>query len=293
MMWAASAITSAAFHGSKVVYNKRLLGRYDVNPFLLVLMAALVPAVVFAIYATFAGQWGAWQSSTFALAVFGNVVCVAIAELTFIYSLTHHDASAVESVRSLVPIVVAIGAFLLLGESIGLFAGIGIAVAVVGCFLLQASRQDYHLPGLKTSLWLVMSLNILVTGGATVFSRMALLNGDIAVYIASRYGLIAVVMTAFYFISAQRYGIKNNCRLHLLAVVGVIAVFSDFFEFVALSQAPAAYVEAIRKSGLVFVLAYEALFFHRHFNKKRWLAGGVLLLGVILVTLSNQLERLF
>lgn len=289
MLWVFYSLLSAGFNGGKVAYDKNLLIGSGLSPFMIIFITMSVIALLFTPVALMLGEQTYLSNVVFIKATFINVILNAIAMPFFLFMLARHDGSLITGIQSIEPLFVAGTAFLVLGEIISVYAIIGIVIVVLGGFLLQKSRIKEDLRGIFIhSPWVLVILYMMITSTATAYSKQAVIEGGVFIYLGLRYTCLALLFLGV--ILCRHICGKDKKEKYVFKMThigsGVLSALSVMFEMIALEMAKAAYVETIRRSSAFFTLMFESMFLKNKWNTTRAVACIIMFIGAAIIVLS-------
>ena len=285
-MWVLNGLLSAAFTGGRAVFDKHLIGPQDIPLPILLCMTYLCASLLTLPIAYFMGEHIALFEWSFLFPLMINVLCNVIAGVIYLKMLRRYDASLFMGIQSIEPIFVTVSAFIFVGETVSYFGLIGIFIVVIGGIFLQKSRSTEDLQSLFFhSPWIVMLIYMSLTSTATAFSKLALLHGDVFIYLGARYFILGVIFLCVV-ILLQRLGKLKPYVFHWHHLgSGLLLTGSTIFEMLALESAKVAYVETVRRLSLFFTLIFERIFVKTDWNRMRLFACLLLFTGAACVIL--------
>jgi len=209
----------------------------------------------------------------------------------FLSAIRMADLSLTLPLLAFTPVLTILTAGFLLGESISLTGGMGIALVTAGAYLLNGDLAHRRL---FASIEAIFS-----TSGCRRMLLVALLwsltstlgKKGILLYGAIPYGIILVicVAVALAWISflRSRTGLdirnfnKNNMMLFLLG--GLLMAGAQITHFVSLGLAPVAYMISVKRLSLVFGVVLGRLLFKEENIGYRLIGASIMVLGVFFI----------
>lgn len=183
---------------------------------------------------------------------------------------------------------VALLGFLILGDSLSLWAGVAIAVSLIGVLALSVAQTKVTAANLITSLGEKPTIIGLICGaflGASVvfFRGGALtLDGDDFIMRAAFTLAVSVIMQTV--MMGAYLAVKEREQLKAVLVhwrpslsVGVAGALASIGWFTAFTMQNAAYVRALGQIELIFTFIASVVFFREKINRLEFL--GILLVG--------------
>jgi len=260
--WASMAVLSAAIMGMVSVLDSHLLSRRMPS-----LRALLLPAgvlhlcyglVTLAIFPLPAGV-GIWP----VLAAAASGILRTIAVILMFNILTREEVSRVVPVVYTYPVLVAIMAVPLLGETLGYLQWLAILVVVAGAVIISAEKRPPRVTGSVGRPFLLLFVSSLCIALGDVASKYAL--NTISFW--NGFSLAAICMSVIFLLFSLRPEVlrslrdmpRRNSSLGLLlfnesiAPVGIVCVFW------AIKQGPVSLVSTIVGSRPIFVAVYSLI----------------------------------
>lgn len=177
-------------------------------------------------------------------------------------------------------------AFILLGEKITLFGGIGIALIAVGTFLM-IEKKDVVTDVPKNKRWIFYAL------GSAVFASLTAILGKIGISdvesnlgTAVRTGVVLVMSWVMVFVTGKQKEIKSipKKELGFICLSGLATGGSWLCYYKALHDGLASVVVPIDKLSILVTILFSYIVFHEKLSKKTAL-GLVLTVGGTLLML--------
>jgi drug/metabolite transporter (DMT)-like permease len=218
--------------------------------------------------------WPLLLLSAFIHQIYFCGVCMGyrIGDLSHVYPLQ----------RGIAPVLVAIGAFIFMGERLGTQGLIGVGLICAAIFSL-ALLNDKHTTNRKVLLFaLFTGTNIAIY--SVIDGMAARLSDNVFVYIiwltfisGIPFGLLAITIT-------WKKG-WVNVRQHMTKglVGGTFTCIAYGLAIWAMSLAPVTYVSALRETSVIFAALIGSRILGEPFGKARIIAAGVVALGVVIL----------
>lgn len=196
-----------------------------------------------------------------------------------------------------VVLIAGLGA-LLLGDTVGPWAIVAIAVGAIGTVVLAMTETKLTLRGLLRGLFekatLVGLLCAALLGGSVVFFRGAALSLDgPEIIVAAAYALaIALVMQTVlmggWFLIFDRPQLKAVFRewRHALPV-GIIGMLGSVFWFTAFTLQNAAYVRALGQVELLFTFIASVFFFREQVSRSEIIGICLIVMAILMILLTG------
>jgi drug/metabolite transporter (DMT)-like permease len=207
----------------------------------------------------------------------------AAIELVYFWLLvtaySHSDVSLVYPVaRGLAPVLVLVVS-ILVGKSVGIWQGVGVALVGTGVILVRGRDEHADRRGLLLAFAIAGAI-----AGYTLVDKEGIAHASAIAYLELVLVPVAIVCVAFEVANGRREVLQAN--LGRTTVGGALASFGAYaLVLAALDRAPAAAVAAVRESGVLVAVALGAFMLHERVGPAR-AAGAVLVVaGVALVAL--------
>lgn len=290
MLWVFYSLLSAGFNGGKVAYDKNLLTGSGLSPVMIIFITMSVIAITLTPVAFLLDEQVYLSNHVFLKATLINVFLNAIAMPFFLFMLSRHDGSLITGIQSMEPLFVVGTAFFVLGETVSIYGLIGIVIVISGGFLLQKSRIKEDLVAiLLYSPWVMVIAYMMLTSTATAYSKEAVIEGGVFIYLGLRYTCLALLF--LFVIVFRRLSGKDKKEKYRFKMAyvgsGILSTLSVMFEMIALEMTKAAYVETIRRSSAFFTLVFESVFLKNKWNITRGFACFVMFIGAAIIVLST------
>jgi drug/metabolite transporter (DMT)-like permease len=208
----------------------------------------------------------------------------AVIEVVYFWLLvtaySDSDVSLVYPVaRGVAPVLVLV-ASVLVGKSVGLWQGVGVAFVGIGVILVRGRKNRADRRGLLLALAIAGAI-----AGYTLVDKEGIAHASAISYLELVLLPVAVVCVAFELATGRRDVLRAS--LGRKTIGGALASFGAYaLVLAALDRAPAAAVAAVRESGVLVAVALGVLVLHERVDRGR-AAGAVLVVaGVALVALS-------
>jgi drug/metabolite transporter (DMT)-like permease len=218
-----------------------------------------------------------------------------IAVICFTKALKHLPISTVSPLSSIGPIFAAILGFLILNERVSTIQIIGIAIIVMGAYILKSENhiKNYHKPLhdlIKSKYTHYIILYALFSSITSILSKKILI--DISSYNLIFYhylfSMIMYLVILFFFkngIKDMKEGWKlGGHKILLIAILGTIASYVSFLSFASIDSKVMVIVPILQLAILIDVIAGGRLF-HEKYLKTKIIGSVVIIVGILLTTL--------
>lgn len=217
-----------------------------------------------------------------------------LAMLMYMKAIRDYPLALTVPYLAFTPVLVVVSGWLVLGERVsgqGLF---GIALVVLGSWLLNFEHKDRL--SLRTLLAPLRAILVnpgsrLMLATATIYSVTSV-GGKAAMewmppeqfgaFYFVMLGLVALVVFGISHPASLR--VRRHGVVPLLVIAGLMAVMV-VTHFMALAQVEAAYMIAVKRTSLLFGMLYGALLFGERHLGRHLLAGSLMIAGVAAIAL--------
>lgn len=256
----------------------------------------IVSVIILMPFVLWDGSWRSIDNQMFVFGIIGNVCLNTIGHLLLLTTIKRFDISYVSAVLATSPMIFGVFSLVFLGVSPSVYAFLCMGIIALGGVLVELSREKTN--SFKSfvlhSGWLPLLAYLCIAAGATVFSKIAVSNGDPEAYIAFRYCGLSMIFLFIHCvyeselghntIKREREPIKLRFDMHAV-IAGLFLMCAVICEMNALKLTDMASVEAITKFAIIGTLFVDTVFISKHFNKKRWFGATLILTGGIGVIL--------
>jgi drug/metabolite transporter (DMT)-like permease len=213
----------------------------------------------------------------------GSVAIHFAYNVTLAYGYRVGDLSHVYPIaRGIAPPLVALGAWLLAGESPGPLGVVAILV-ISGAIASLAFSQGWRL-GPLAPVWFALATGLSIAGYTICDGLGGRASGDVLGYIAWLFVLDAVpfgLIVAFWRRRDLAAELRASWRASVLG--GVLALGAYGLVIWAMSLAPMASVSALRETSVVMAALIGTRLLREPFGTRRMIAASVVALGVVLL----------
>ena len=218
--------------------------------------------------------------------LFGSVVIHVAYNLALAYCYRSGDLSHVYPIaRGIAPPLVALGAWLMAGESPGLLGALAILV-ISGAIASLAFTPGWRL-GPLAPVWFALATGLTIVGYTICDGLGGRAAGDVLGYIAWLFVIDALpfgLIVAFW----RRHDLTGQLRASWRASVlgGVFALAAYGLVIWAMSEAPMASVSALRETSVIMAALIGTWLLREPFGRRRVVAASVVAFGVVLLEAS-------
>ncbi|KMW60206.1 putative transmembrane protein [Candidatus Rhodobacter oscarellae] len=256
--------------------------------------SAPLVAVLILIYANASGQPLPGVNGRFwAYAMSGGLAQI-LATMCVVAIFAHRNFAVGITFKKTEVVMTAIASFLILGEGVGLWGGVAIAIGLVGVLVLSdppggegawSARIFNRSAGLGIASGVFFAISAVGYRGAS----LSLEGGDTALRAGVTLAIVTASQTlamAIWLAWRERGQIMAVLRAwRVAAVVGVMSMIGSFCWFTAFTLQNVAYVNALGQVELIFSIAASALFFREKITSREYTGIAVLTAGILVLVL--------
>jgi len=290
MEWYLIALISAFFSAVAAILEKKILFKRKALSMCFVLaifnLILCLPFFFFVNYSLVSGV---------ALGVlFFKSVLAALAFLLVMRGVRELDISRALPLLVLTPALVAVFAFLFLGEALTLMEISGMVLILVGTYILQISGDKSFWAPVKVFLnsrgnyYLLAALALYTT--TAVLDKLLLGGYKIPLNAFMGFGhlFVAIIVLVFSMIYFDKKEIKNSFKFSwmLIGVLALVTVIYRYSQYYAVSVAPVALVIAIKRMAVFFAVLFGGMLFRDENLWIRVFATVLMVAGAVLIILA-------
>ena len=279
-MWIFFAAGSALFAGATAILAKCGIRKTDST------VATAIRTIVVLVFAWImvlvAGSQDQLESlgGTTLLFLILSGLATGASWLCYFRALQIGDINKVVPIDKSSTVLTILLAFLLLGEPIGLFQGIGVALIGVGTFLMIEPKPAAEQAAPQKRGWMLYAF------GSAIFASLTAILGKVGIQgvesnlgTALRTGVVLVMAWLVVFVKGKQAAVRHIPGRELLFILlsGIATGASWLCYYRALQDGPASVVVPIDKLSILVTVAFSYLVFHERLTARSgW--------GLVLVT---------
>lgn len=217
-----------------------------------------------------------------------------IAYLLYLKALKLSPLSLTLPFMALTPVFMILTSRLILGENIVPLGVAGILLVFVGAYVLNLrSRKDSLLGPVRSLIKEKGSVYMIIVAFiysiTAVLGKLAIDHSSSMFIVAAYFPVVTILLTPI-IICRYREGkidisnIKRQSKLFLF--IGALFFITVLVHFAALDISSAAYMIALKRLSMVFGIFYGWILFKEQDLMSRLLGTGVMILGVVLISLA-------
>lgn len=283
-MWLLFAVGSAFFAGVTAILAKCGIRKTDST------VATAIRTVVVLIFAWImvfvVGSQGQIQNIDRATLLFLTLSGLATGAswLCYFKALQLGDVNKVVPIDKSSTVLTILLAFLLLGEPIGLFQGLGVALIGAGTFLM-IERMPQEAPGATSGKgWMICAF------GSAIFASLTAILGKVGIQgvesnlgTAVRTGVVLVMAWVMVLATGKAKAVRqvSGRELALICLSGIATGASWLCYYRALQDGPASVVVPIDKLSILVTVAFSGLVFHERLTRRSGLGLLLIVAGTL------------
>lgn len=193
---------------------------------------------------------------------------------------------------ALTPLFLIIMAYVIVGESVSIYGGIGIMLVALGSYTLNLHKMKYALLEPVKAIFREKG-SVMIIFVALIFSITASL-GKVAIehsspfFFGSFYFILITILFTPIAMVKNRGGLKISKKDILpLSSIGVTFALMIIFHMLAMSLVNVAYMISIKRTSLLFSILYGHLLFREEKIAEKALGAIIMLLGFVLIVISK------
>ena len=175
-------------------------------------------------------------------------------------------------------------AFLLLGEPIGLFQGIGVICIGIGTFLMIEKRPQEEPSAAPGKGWMLYAF------GSAIFASLTAVLGKVGIQgvesnlgTAIRTGVVLVMAWVMVLVTGKANEVRQvpGRELVFICLSGIATGASWLCYYRALQDGPASVVAPIDKLSILVTVAFSGLVFHERLTRRSSLGLALIVAGTL------------
>ncbi|MFW5994795.1 MAG: EamA family transporter [Spirochaetia bacterium] len=290
IVWLVFAVGSAIFVGLKNVWTRSFAT--SIEPRTMVFSTFFLTAVLGTAYVAVSGIPVIEQRFFWAIIAASLIDVVAITLLT--RAIFMSDLSDAYPLVALTPVFTLLTSFILLGETPSLLGLSGVLVIVVGAYLLrvEAVQESIFKPFkllFKDAGARYMMLTALMFSLMGPLFKTGMQASSPAFALTVSQWLTTLWLALIYLARGTLGNTIRELRVHFgqLAGLSVTNFMQAILTFFAFQFAFVAYVSSVKRLGILFTVLFGYIAFKERGALRGALAGTVMLVGLIMVSLGN------
>ena len=283
-MWIFFAAGSALFAGATAILAKCGIRKTDSTVATAIrTIVVLVFAWIMVLVAGSQDQLGSLGGTTLLFLILSGLATGA-SWLCYFRALQIGDINKVVPIDKSSTVLTILLAFLLLGESIGLFQGIGVALIGVGTFLMIEPKPAAERAAPQKRGWMLYAF------GSAIFASLTAILGKVGIQgvesnlgTAIRTGVVLVMAWVMVLVTGKAKAVRQVPRRELIFIClsGIATGASWLCYYHALQDGPASVVAPIDKLSILVTVAFSYLVFHERLTRRSGLGLALIVAGTL------------
>ena len=204
--------------------------------------------------------------------------------LCYFKALQLGDVNKVVPIDKSSTVLTILLAFLLLGEPIGLFQGIGVVLIGAGTFLMIKKKPDASSGAVQGKGWMLYAF------GSAIFASLTAILGKIGIQgaesnlgTAVRTGVVLVMAWAMVLVTGRAKEVRQvpGRELAFICLSGIATGASWLCYYRALQDGPASVVAPIDKLSILVTVAFSYLVFRERLTRRSGLGLVLIVAGTL------------
>ena len=287
-MWILFAVGSAFFAGVTAILAKCGIRTTDSN------VATAIRTVVVLIFAWIMvlvtgsqSQLSGLDGKTVLFLVLSGLATGA-SWLCYFRALQLGDINKVVPIDKSSTVLTILLAFLLLGEPIGMFQGLGVVLIGAGTFLMIEPEGAGTASASRGKAWMLYAFGSAIFAGLTAILGKAGIQGvDSNLGTAIRTGVVLVMAWVMVLVTGKAKDVRQvpKGELAFICLSGIATGASWLCYYRALQDGPASVVVPIDKLSILVTIAFSYLAFHERLTKKSAAGLAMIVAGTLAMLL--------
>jgi len=288
--WHILALTSAFFSAAAAIAEKKVLFKEKALHFsVLFAVFNFLLAIPFFFFINYS-----LLTSSGLLVVFIKSIFESLAFLCVMIGLKNLEISNALPLLVLTPGLVAIFAFLTLGEALTGIEILGIIFLLLGTYLLQLRLRQKFLDPWKAffkskGYYYIIAALILFTT-TSILDKAVLKNFKVPLnaFMGFQHLFLAIIFLSFIIFSGKSKGMKSTIK-HSWTIILLISIFTIIYRYTqynAVKLAPVALVISIKRISVFFAIIIGGRMFRDHNLVQRAIATLIMLVGAVMVVVG-------
>ncbi len=288
MMWILFAVGSAFFAGVTAILAKCGIRRTDSTVATAIrTIVVLIFAWVMVFVAGSQGQIRDMDAKALLFLILSGLATGA-SWLCYFRALQLGDINKVVPIDKSSTVLTILLAFLLLGEPIGVFQGIGVVLIGVGTFLMIEKKPSVEGAAPQGKEWLLCAFGSAVFASLTaILGKMGIEGVESNLGTAIRTGVVLVMAWVMVLVTGKTGRVREVPRgeLGFICLSGLATGASWLCYYRALQEGPASVVVPIDKLSILVTVAFSYLVFRERLTKRSGWGLALIVAGTLAMLL--------
>ena len=284
MWWLVAAILSSVFAGLTAILAK--CGIKKTDPDLATAIRTVIVLVFSWLMVFVVGSAGTITRihSTSLLFLILSGAATGASWMCYFKALSVGDINKVVPIDKSSTVLTILLAFLLLGEPIGLFQGLGVVSIGIGTFLMIEKKQQEAPSAASGKGWMLYAF------GSAIFASITAILGKVGIQgvesnlgTAIRTGVVLVMAWVMVLVTGKAKAVRQVPRRELIFIClsGIATGASWLCYYHALQDGPASVVVPIDKLSILVTVAFSYLVFHERLTRRSGLGLALIVAGTL------------
>lgn len=288
------ALISSVFKSGKSLSTK--VASQLTNDYITSLFTRLISAIVFLILIIVLNKYIIPSDNIFILYLMINSVLFAIVTVLFTKSLRISDVSLVSPIMSLLPILVTIPSYIILGEIPNLYAGFGIVLVTFGSYILELNSESktcldpvkslYHDKGVQIAF-----SGLIIASVIPSVDKIGIQMTNPIMWVFLTQLISGLIIGLFYLFSNNNNSFKldfyNNYKI--LIIVGLFNALIWIFQSYAYTYTQVSYVQSVKRVSIILSILGGYYIFDEKNIKERLFGSVLILSGITLIFIFGSI----
>jgi drug/metabolite transporter (DMT)-like permease len=285
--WYILALISAFFSAAAAIFEKKALFKERAVTFsTLFALFNLLLAIPFFFFINYS-----LLTTSGLVVVFVKSILESLAFLCVMIGLKNLEISKALPLLVLTPGLIAIFAFLILGEALTSIEIIGLILLLVGTYILQLkSRQGFFDPWksfLKSKGYYYIIASLVLFTTTSILDKAVLKNFKVPLnaFMGFQHLFLGIIFLIYLLISTnpQEFKLTFKRSWKIIFAISIFTIIYRYSQYSAVKVAPVALVIAIKRISVFFAIVIGGRLFKDHNLLQRTIATAIMTLGAILI----------
>ena len=286
--WYVFALISAVFSAVAAILEKKVLFKDKILGFTTLLaIFNLILAIPFLFFIE------SKITSIGLLVLFFKSFLGGLAFLCIMYGIKNLELSSALPLLVLTPGLVAVSAFIFLGEALTIYEILGILLLIVGTYILQLTQNQKLLDPFKflfksrAYLYLIFALILFTTTSILDKTLLKQFNMPINGFMFFQHLFFAIIFIIFILFSGKIKEIKSSFKFSwkLIAILSIVTIIYRYGELQAVKTTAVALAISIKRLSVFFAVVLGGRIFRESNLLRKTIATAIMALGAILIIL--------
>ena len=204
--------------------------------------------------------------------------------LCYFKALQLGDVNKVVPIDKSSTVLTILLAFLLLGEPIGLFQGIGVVLIGAGTFLMIEKKPDASSGAVRGKGWMLYAFGSAIFASLTaILSKIGIQGVESNLGTAVRTGVVLVMAWAMVLVTGRAKEVRQvpGREMIFICLSGIATGASWLCYYHALQDGPASVVAPIDKLSILVTVAFSYLVFRERLTRRSGLGLVLIVAGTL------------